>query len=57
MVGPGENLTMLLSQILGTSVDYLGQVMITTEFNGAEGVAFVSNFLTFTSATPLIKEE
>ena len=57
MVGPGENLTVLLSEILGTGAVYTGQVMITTEFNGAEGVAFVSNFLTFTSASPLIKEE
>ena len=57
MVGPGENLTVLLSEILGTGAVYTGQVMITTEFNGAEGVAFVSNFMTFTSATPLIKEE
>ena len=57
MVGPGENLTLLLSEILGTGAVYTGQVMITTEFNGAEGVAFVSNFLTFTSASPLIKEE
>ena len=56
MVGPGENLTMLLSEILGTGAVYTGQVMITTDFNGAEGVAFVSNFLTFTSASPLIKE-
>ena len=57
MVGPGENLTMLLSEILGTGAVYTGQVMITTDFNGAEGVAFVSNFLTFTSASPLIKEK
>ena len=54
MVGPGQNVTMLLSEILDAS--YTGQVMITANFTGAEGVAFVSNFLTFTSASPLIKK-
>ena len=54
MVGPGENVTLLLSAILDAS--YIGQVMITVNFTDAEGVAFVSNFLTFTSASPLIKE-
>ena len=54
MVGPGQNVTMLLSEILDAS--YTGQVMITANFTGAEGVAFVSNFLTFTSASPLIKQ-
>ena len=55
MVGPGQNVTLLLSEILGQTA-YTGQVMVTANFTGAEGVAFVSNFLTFTSASPLIKE-
>ena len=55
MVGPGENLTMLLSEAIGATANYLGQVMITVNFTDAEGVAFVSNFLTFTSASPLLK--
>ena len=56
MVGPGENLTMLLSELLGPTASYIGQVMITADFSEAEGVAFVSNFMTFTSATPLLKQ-
>ena len=55
MVGPGQNVTMLLSEILDQTA-YTGQVRITANFTGAEGVAFVSDFLTFTSASPLIKE-
>ena len=55
MVGPGENLTMLLSEAIGATTSYSGQVMITVNFTDAEGVAFVSNFLTFTSASPLLK--
>ena len=57
MIGPGQNLTMLLSEAIGATASYSGQVMITVNFTGAEGVAFVSNFLTFTSASPLIKDE
>ena len=55
MVGPGQNLTLLLGEIIGSTASYTGQVKITANFTDAEGVAFVSNFLTFTSATPLIK--
>ncbi len=55
MVGPGQNVTLLLSEILGQTA-YTGQVMVTANFTGAEGVAFVSDFLTFTSASPLIKK-
>ena len=57
MIGPGENLTMLLSEAIGATASYSGQVMISVNFTDAEGVAFVSNFLTFTSASPLIKDE
>ena len=57
MVGPGKNLTLLLGEILGRDAVYSGQVMITTNFNEAEGVAYISNFLTFTSASPLLKDE
>ena len=57
MVGPGQNLTMLLSEAIGATARYSGQVMITVNFTGAEGVAFVSNFLTFTSASPLLKRD
>ena len=56
MVGPGQNLTILLSDILGATSLYSGQVMITTNFTDAEGVAYISNFLTFTSASPLLKQ-
>ena len=55
MVGSGENLTMLLSEILGQTTSYSGQVMITANFTNAEGVAFVSDFQNFTSASPLVK--
>ena len=57
MVGPRENVTMLLSEILGPNASYTGQMMITANFTDAEGVAFVSNFLTFTSASPLIRQK
>ena len=53
MVGPGQNLTILLSEIIGATA-YTGQVKIIANWTDAEGVAFVSNFLTFTSATPLV---
>ena len=56
MIGPGENLTMLLSEAIGATTSYTGQVRITVNFTDAEGVAFVSNFLTFTSASPLLKQ-
>ena len=56
MVGPGQNLTMLLSEIIGSTVSYTGQVKITANFTDAEGIAFVSDFMRFTSSTPLIKE-
>ena len=54
MVGPGQNLTILLSEIIGSSAIYTGQVKIIANWTDAEGVAFVSNFLTFTSASPLV---
>ena len=54
MVGPGQNLTMLLSEILDSGASYSGQVKIIANWTDAEGVAFISNFLTFTSASPLI---
>ena len=57
MVGPGENLTMLLSEAIGATTRYSGQVRISVDFTGAEGVAFVSNFVTFTSASPLLKDK
>ena len=57
MVAPGKNLTMLLSEILGPTASYLGQVMITADFSKAEGVAFVSNFFSFSSASPLIIQD
>ena len=47
MVGPRENVTLLLSEILGPDASYTGQVMITANFTDGEGVAFVSNFRTF----------
>ena len=54
MVGPGQNLTLLLSEIIGAGTIYTGQVKIIANWTEAEGVAFVSNFLTFTSASPLV---
>ena len=47
MVGPRENVTLLLSEILGPGATYTGQMMVTANFTDAEGVAFVTNFQDF----------